>query len=301
MKIRKTSMLFIGLWLLLAAAVQAPVVAEPQDPQERNAAPGLAEIGRRAEQFLRTLYAWGPAYQVTAEEVKPSPVPELYEVAVQVSFQGESEAAVVYVSRDGRYMFRGEMNDMNADPFAAIRQQLTLDGYPSKGPPDAPIVIVEFGDFQCPSCRQLDRLLRQLLATNRQIRLVFKDFPLEQIHPWAMTAALAGRCAFAHSAEAFWKLHDLIYDNQDTIPVATAADKLIQLAEQAGVSSTSMRSCMADPKTTELVRQSIAEGRRLDVNSTPTSFVNGRRVVGPNQPLIEQYVTWLTNENGKTP
>jgi protein-disulfide isomerase len=249
-------------------------------------------LQKRAEDFLRNLYAWGPEFQVKAGAVKPSPVPDLYEISVEVSLQGQSDSAVVYVTKDGRYMVRGEIADMNADPFADIKQKLVLAGSPSKGPADAPVVIVEFGDFQCPSCRQLDMLLRQLLPEYPQVRLVFKDFPLEQIHPWAMTAALVGRCAYQQSSDAFWKVHDSIYDNQESITPENAYDKLLQLGTDAGLNPATLRTCLADPHTTESVRQSIAEGKSVQVDSTPTSFVNGRPVVGPNEPILRQYITF---------
>lgn len=294
MKSRALAALFAGLCLTLATLAQIPARTNQQataPPPELSPAAATA-IQQRAQEFLRKLYAWGPDYQVKAGPVKSSVVTDLYEVGVEVSVRGESESAVVYVSRDGRYMFRGEMNDMTADPFAAIRQKLTLEGYPSKGPADASVVIVEFGDFQCPSCRQLDRILRQTLPNYPQVRLVFKDFPLEQIHPWAMTAALAGRCAFQQSSEAFWKLHDSIYDSQESITVENAYDKLIQLATDAGVPAAVLRPCMADPQTAESVRKSIAEGRSLDITSTPTTFVNGRRVIGPSEALLHQYLSF---------
>jgi protein-disulfide isomerase len=171
-----------------------------------------------------------------------------------------------------------------------------LDGWPSKGPADAAIVMVEYGDFQCPSCRQLDSILRQLLPEYPQIRLVFKDFPLEQIHPWAMTAALVGRCAYQQGSDAFWKLHDLIYDDQDRITTETAYDKLLELGANAGLNSDALRTCVADPQTTDSVRKSIAEGLSVGVNGTPTSFVNGRAVVGPNEPTIRQYIRFISTQ-----
>jgi protein-disulfide isomerase len=292
MKSRVTIPLALGISLVLAVMAQLSAAAGQQGTTPSAAAlspDAVAAIQQRVQTFLRTLYAWGPDYQVKAGSVSPSGITDLYEVAVDVSFQGESESAIVYVTRDGRYMVRGEVNDMTADPFAAIRQKLTLDGYPSKGPANASIVIVEFGDFQCPSCRQLDRILRTFLPAHPEVRLVFKDFPLEAIHPWAMTAAIAGRCAFQHSPEAFWKLHDSIYDNQDTITPETAYARLTQLAAAAGVPSDGLPACMAAPQTAATVRESIDEGRALGVTSTPTSFVNGRRIIGPNEPLLHQF------------
>jgi len=262
-----------------AAAAQLPPVAQ-------------AMLQQRAEAYLRNLYAWGPEFQVKAGAVNPSVAPDLYEINVEVSLQGRSDSAVVYVTKDGRYMFRGEISDMNTDPFAAVREKLTLNGWPAKGPADARIVIVEFGDFQCPSCRQLDLVLRKLLPEYPQVRLVFKDFPLEQIHPWAMTAALVGRCAYQQDNDTFWKVHDLIYDNQDRITPETAYDKLLQLGADAGLNPTTLRACVSAPETVDSVRKGIAEGISLSIDSTPTTFVNGRAVVGPNEPLLRQYINF---------
>jgi protein-disulfide isomerase len=299
MKSRALALLFAGLCVTLATLAQNPAGTSPQASPTQPAGLTLAAatmLQQRAQDYLRNLYAWGPEFQVKAGSVKQSAVADLYEISIEVSIQGESESAVVYVTKDGRYMVRGEIADMNVDPFAAVRQQLILEGYPSKGPADAPVVIVEFGDFQCPSCKQLHLMLRQLLPSYPRVRLVFKDFPLEGIHPWAMTAAITGRCAFQQSSEAFWKLHDLIYDNQEVITPGNAYEKLIQLATDAGASPAPLRACITDPQTTQLVQKSIAEGRNLEVNSTPTMFVNGRMVIGPKEALLRQFVAFTSNK-----
>ena len=295
MKTRALALLLGGLCATLAALAQNPARTGPvasAAPTAQLTPAAALSLQQRAQDYLRKLYAWGPDFRVKAGAVKQSAVADLYEINIAVSVQGESETAIVYVTKDGRYMIRGEITDVNVDPFAAVRQKLTLEGFPSKGPANASVVIVEFGDFQCPSCRQLDLMLRQLLPSYPQVRLVFKDFPLETIHPWAMTAAIAGRCAFQQSSDAFWKLHDLIYDNQTLITPENAYDKLIELATDAGLSPVPLRACIADPETIQLVRKSIAEGTGLGINSTPTTFVNGRTVTGPNETLLRQYLSF---------
>ena len=299
MKLRSLALLLV---LLIAGGVafsqtqpsgpppnQSAAKAEPAPADELS--PSTAkELQSRAEAFLRNLYAWGPEFEVTPGEVKPSPIPGLYEINVEVSLQGRSDSAAVYVTKDGHYMVRGEISDMTVDPYAEAKQKLALDGAPSKGPLDAAVVIVEFGDFQCPSCRALEMVLRKVLPDYPLVRFVFKDFPLEQIHPWAMTAALVGQCSYQQSPDAFWKFHDLIYDSQDQVMPDTAYDKLLQLGAEAGANPEALRACVADPKTTESVRQSIAEGRSVGVEGTPTTFVNGRPVIGPNEQLLRQFI-----------
>lgn len=257
-------------------------------PAQAPAAPGSIE--KRVEDFLRKWYAWGPGFQIKVGPVKPSPAGDLYEVPVEVTAQGGSDTAIVYVTKDGQYMLRGDLQDLNGDPLGETMRKLNVQGAASKGPADAKVVIVEFGDLECPSCRQLDYVLRSVLPKYPQVRLVFKDFPLETIHPWAMTAAITGRCVLQQGSDQFWKYHDVVYDNQDLISPENAYNKLLEFAVQAGASEDKLKPCIADPKTQELVRQSEAEGKSLDVTSTPTSFVDGRRLVGPDQALIEQYI-----------
>jgi len=262
--------------------------AGKSSPAQTPAASGSIE--KRVEDFLRKWYAWGPDFQLKIGPVKPSPAGDLYEVSVEVTAQGGSDSAIVYVTKDGHYMLRGDLQDLSGDPLGETMRKLNLQGAASKGPADAKIVIVEFGDLECPSCRQLDYVLRSVLPKYPQVRLVFKDFPLETIHPWAMPAAVTGRCVLAQSSDAFWKYHDSVYDNQDLISPENAYNKLLEFATQAGATEDKLKPCIADPKTQELVRKSMAEGKDLDITSTPTTFVDGRRMVGPNQEVLEQYI-----------
>jgi protein-disulfide isomerase len=125
-----------------------------------------------------------------------------------------------------------------------------------------------------------------------KVRVVFKDFPIEQIHPWARTAAIAGRCAYQQDAKAFWKMYDFIYDNQELISAANAWTKMADYAGQSGLDAGAFKSCMASPEAAAAVNASRANGQKLEVNSTPTVFVNGRRLVGADAHLLEQYINY---------
>jgi protein-disulfide isomerase len=250
----------------------------------------VAAIQKRVESFLRNMFAWGPDFEVKVAAPKPGPIDSLYEVPVTVSNQGQSDVAVVYVSKNGRYMFRGEIEDLDSTSLADTRKAIELKGYATKGPADAKVQVVEFADFECPSCRQLEYILRVVLPKYPQVRFVFKDFPLDQIHPWASTAALAGHCALNQSEAIFWKFHDTVYDDQDLISTENASSKLAEIATAAGADGAAFQACLADPKIQELVRNSTEEGQKLQLTGTPTTFVNGRRIVGPDQSLLEQYI-----------
>jgi protein-disulfide isomerase len=264
--------------------------SKPAASAQAGARADDSSIEKRVEDFLRNWYAWGPEFQVKVGPVSQAPASELLEVPVLITADQGSEQALVYVTKDGHFMFRGDIQDLTVDPIAETRSHLHLDNYASKGPADAKIVLVEFGDFECPSCRQLDFLLRDILPKYPQVRLVFKDYPLESIHPWAMTAAIAGHCALQQSSDIFWKFHDSVYDNQDLISPENAFEKLTDLGVQSGVNKDKFQACRSDSKTQELIHASMDEGRSLQVTGTPTTFVNGRRLVGPDQPLLEQYL-----------
>jgi protein-disulfide isomerase len=292
---------FLGAFGLSSRA-QTPSTSEaaPSASQAHDAKPSgkpadSGSLEARIEQYLRNLYAWGPDYEIKIGTQKPSPVPDLLEVPVTVSKGGQSDSAVIYVSKSGKYMVRGELTDMTADPFADVAPKLHAGNSPSMGPADAKITLIEFADFECPVCRQLDLILRDLVPKHPEVRLVFKHFPLVDIHPWAMTAALATQCAYDQDPAAFWKMHDAIFDAQDTITPENAWDKLLDIATQSGVNPDKYKTCIADPDTANQVKSTIEEGHALNITATPTTFVSNRRVVGPDRNLLEQDILFQAN------
>jgi protein-disulfide isomerase len=286
--------------LLLLTVFRIPSVAQSTSGSEKSPAPNAADsspakprtLESRVEQYLRNLYAWGPTFDVKVGPSKPSPITELLEVPVTVSIGGQSDTAVVYVSKTGSFLLRGELTDMSVDPFADIRSKLHVGTSPSIGPEDAKITLIEFADFECPSCRQLDLVLRELLPRHPEVRLVFKHYPLTDIHPWAMTAAIASQCVFQQNPSAFWKFHDAIFDAQDVISPSNVWDKMLDLVTQQGLNVEVYRACTINPETTSQVKETINEGHALTITATPTTFINNRRVVGPDKPMIEQYIAF---------
>ncbi len=149
------------------------------------------------------------------------------------------------------------------------------DGDPSVGNPKAPVTLIEFSDFQCPYCLQVAPTLKKIRASyGDKVRIVWKDFPLTQIHPQAFKAGEAGHCAADQGK--FWEYHDHLFGNQR----ALQADDLKTYAAAAGLNAEQFNACLDSSKHAEVVRDGVAQGTRLGVNSTPTVFVNGRRVAG---------------------
>jgi protein-disulfide isomerase len=274
--------------------------ASAQQPQAGATAPASAArlpIQKAVEAYLRNLYAFGADTGVKVAAPKDIGVEGLQEVDIAVKVGENEQTGKVYVTKDGKYMFRGELSDLAKDPLAENRAQLQTKDSPAMGPANAPVTLVEFSDFECPVCRSLHDALRGLLPNYPQVRVVFKDYPLEQIHPWARTAALAGRCAYQQDPAAFWKMYDLIYDSQDVISAETAWGKMLDFASQSGLNADALKACMASPEAGAAVNASRENGIQLEVGSTPTIFVNGRRMVGADPRLLEQYIKYELDQH----
>jgi protein-disulfide isomerase len=277
--------------LLLLLVCLYPFAATAQT-HPAPAAPSPLQLEKTVEAYLRNLFAWGPTFQVKLGPFKDAELPGFYVVPIEVTVNDQSDHGTVYVSKDGRFMFRGDINNLGADPFADNREHLHLSGDPSKGPADAAVSVVIFSDFQCPHCRLIYQDLKSVEPRYPQVRFVFKDFPLTQIHPWAMTAALAARCAYQHSPDAFLKVHGEIFDHQDTITAESAWATLLDYATQAGIDADDFRACMASPDAKQAIEADIAEGMALKISSTPTLFVNGRPLIGGAAQVLVQYIDY---------
>jgi protein-disulfide isomerase len=285
---RRISQVFPTLGLLaVVLPAFAQTAAPPQNPPTEE-----AQVLKNSEGFVRRLFAWGPEFQVKLGPASQSPAPGYYLVPVQITFGGQSDTGVLYISKDGKTLLRGELFDTSADPFAGNRAKLHLDGNPSKGPADARVTLVEFSDFQCPHCRQLYETMKTLAPRYPQIRIVFKDLPIAALHPWAETAALGGRCAYMQSPDSFWKIHDGLFENQDFISAANIWERLLELAGQAGLDKDAFKACLASPEAAKAIEANIEDAKVLSVNSTPTVFVNGRPVVGGDPTTLLQYIDY---------
>jgi protein-disulfide isomerase len=251
------------------------------------------------EAFVRHLLAVIPEVGVKIDDPKPSLVSNLLQVDVHFSYNGRSQDETFYVTKDGKDVIRGFVYDVAQNPFKPELEKLKTDLSPSMGTAGAPVVLVVFSDFQCPNCKEEEKTLRQNLPASfpTQVRLYFKDFPLEQIHPWAKSAAIAGRCVFRQNPAKFWEYHDWIYEKQGEITVENLKDQVLAFANSAkDVDTLQLGRCM-DTKATEAeVNASIAEARELKVDATPTMFLNGRRLVGNYPwPNLEQIINGELN------
>jgi protein-disulfide isomerase len=194
----------------------------------------------------------------------------------------------LYLSPDGNYL-TPDVYDLKADPLAEERasqhevQEAVLVGRPpSKGPATAPVEVVEFSDFECPYCKRMTDVLEKevLPAEGAKVRLVFQSFPLP-MHPWAKQAAQMAECAQLQNPDAFWKVHDFLFQNQSTITNDNLRAKVdAAIAGDASLNKAAFESCVDQDLAVGPVQKSYATGQKYGVRATPTIFINGARFEG---------------------
>ncbi|MFN7940892.1 MAG: thioredoxin domain-containing protein [Thermoanaerobaculia bacterium] len=166
---------------------------------------------------------------------------------------------------------------------------------PTRGPESAPVTIVEFSDFQCPFCSRLIPILDEMRHDfGDKIRLVFRQYPLKEIHPLATKAAEAALCAKEQGK--FWEMHDALYANQQKL----AVEDLKATAAALGLDAPAFAICLDEGRMSAAVASSVFEGRRLGLNSTPSLFVNGRLLAGlpPKEDLVKLIEEELARRSG---
>jgi protein-disulfide isomerase len=233
------------------------------------------------EAYVRHLYVLQPQLTVTIGDPKASALPGFKEVRVRIAQGAQFQEVPLYVSNDGQKIVQGVFYDVAANPFKPELDKLKTQFQPALGTAGAPVAIVLFSDMQCPFCKGEAEMIRKNLIQNypTQVRLYFKDYPLENLHPWAKAAAMAGRCVFQQKPDAFWDYFDYVYAHQEAITAVNLKDQALGWAKDAkGVDAMKLGACIDSKATQAEVEKEIAEAQALDVAGTPTMFVNGRRI-----------------------
>lgn len=270
--------IFLALFTLCALPMAAP--AQTTAAAAHKGAFDKATL----EAYLRRMDIYRSAVTFKIDDPKPSKdLPGFYEVEAHLSFDGgATKDELYYISPDGQNIIQGDVYNIHKSPFQNNLDKLTFKDDPAFGPANAPITIVEFGDLQCPDCRMEAPLLRQNVPQTYpdKVRVVFKNYPLESIHPWAHAAAIAGRCVFRQGNDNFWKFYDWIYQTQEDITQDNLNAKVLAWAGQNGLNTAELGACIDTKATGPEVEASISEGRALDIHGTPTLFINGRKIGG---------------------
>lgn len=198
----------------------------------------------------------------------------------------QKPAGYALLTKDGRYTVIGSVYNLLADPRKEVEQSISLKNQASVGPADAPVTIVEYADLECPMCARMHQFLEQdvIPKYGQRIRVVFKEFPLVQIHDWALTAAIANECAYEIAPSTFVRYRSMIFRNQDLINGANVRTLLLDFGQRVGLNRLRLATCIDSKQSLPRVEADVREAQQLGITSTPTVFINGRPVVGVPPP-----------------
>jgi protein-disulfide isomerase len=202
-----------------------------------------------------------------------------------------------YVTPDGRYFLQGTLWDFRGDPRAERRRRIDLSANRATGSANATVQVVEYADMECGYCRfrglQMDRLL-EANAGIVSVRRHYKFFPLWLGHVWSMKAASAADCIFKFApGPAMFKFKSAVYARQDSMTISGIDELAFATAEAEGISTADFLSCYLRDDSLSRVKKDIEEGYRLEVNSTPTYFVDGTEVTWVEDKVMEDFLRTL--------
>lgn len=253
------------------------------------------EVNRQIERQVRVYLSdrISPSVNIAVGARTPNPdFPGYDNVAVTLS-QGDRKQNVDFlVSKDGTKLVRVIKFDLTKDPYAETMKKIDLSGRPIRGNKDAKVTIVNFDDFQCPFCSRMHtQLMQDVLKTyGDRVRIIYKDFPLAEIHPWATHAAIDANCLASQSQDAYWQFADYAHANQKQITgeqqkppfirqFVTLDNTAKEIAQRLNLQMAPLEACMK-AQAPGAVAASIKEGAALGISATPTLFVNGEKVDG---------------------
>lgn len=233
-----------------------------------------------------------PGDPVDVTKLEQSPVKNLKQGNAIIG----SRSLPILMTSDGKYLLFTELLDITADPFKAIKDQISMKNVPIMGNKNAQVTIVEYSDFQCPYCKRGADMIPKILAEYKdQVKIVFKQLPLS-IHNWARPASAASLCAYKQGNDKFWEFHDLLFANQGQITQQNSAKKFNEFSKQIGLNQSKFDKCLKDPTIESIIKSEGDEALKLGANSTPTFFVNGMMVKGANYEQIKNAInSVLTN------
>jgi protein-disulfide isomerase len=265
------------LFLMTACGDESRTVSSVTTP-----APDDATVAGRVVAYFEKSVSAPPGIHFQVTKLEDSGIPGWRKGVLQASLGQQTQDVGFYVSADGHYLLRGEAVDLTIDPLKQVSSKIKLDGEPTRGPKDAKVTIVEYSDFQCPYCeRAYDTLESQVLKEyGDRVRFVFKNCPLTNIHPWAEDAALAVECAFQQGSDQFWGLYNGLFAHQNEITKDNLRAKVTEIAAARGADTAKLIGCLDGHQSADALKADLDEAAALGVDSTPTFFINGRRLSG---------------------
>ncbi|MGB8061165.1 MAG: thioredoxin domain-containing protein [Candidatus Sulfotelmatobacter sp.] len=249
------------------------------------------DLARKIEHQVRSFYTLPEDVKVTVGALtSASEIPGYDTVSVMI--EGTDAKPKEYkflLSKDRNTMLRVTKFDLNKDPFAEVMSKIDVKGRPTRGAKAAKVVVVNFDDFECPYCSRMHQTLFPEIFKEYgdRVTFIYKDYPLTEIHPWAIHAAVDANCLADQNGDAYWDFADTIHANKQQVDAEKtsgarfeAIDKMALLQGQKhNVDQAKLQTCLK-AQNEDAVRASMKEADGLGVNATPTLFVNGRKIDG---------------------
>ncbi|MGB9030622.1 MAG: thioredoxin domain-containing protein [Acidobacteriaceae bacterium] len=278
-----------------AATAPATMTAAAPADAASGVVPGLE---RKIEVMIRAELAVPPQYEIAIGPRQKSDVNGYDTIAVTflLPSQPDRKQTVNFLlSKDSSTLARLSKWDIGPDPAA----MLPTSGRPVRGDPDAKVTIVNFDDLECPYCAQLNAEFFPATLDRYKglVKFVYMDYPLVEIHPWAMHAAVNANCLAGQNGTAYWNYVDYLHTHGQDVSgpdrdVAKSTAMLDKLASQEGarenLDAAKLDACLAKQDDTKIVAEMKA-GDKAGVNATPTFFVSGERWAGG----LEEHQVWI--------
>ena len=248
------------------------------------------DVIRKIEHQVRFYYNLPPEVKVTVGAITPnSDLPGYDNVSVKLDGDGKQKDYTFLISKDRMTLLRVTKFDLTKDAYADLMSKIDLKGRPTRGAKDGKVVVVNFDDFECPFCSRMHQTLfpELLKEYGDRVTFAYKDYPLTEIHPWAVRAAVDAGCLADQSGDAYWDFADYIHANKQEVdkketPTARfeALDRITILQGQKhNLDAAKLEACVK-AQNEDAVRASMKEADDLGVNATPTLFINGRKIDG---------------------
>jgi protein-disulfide isomerase len=254
--------------------------------------PKAADLNQRIERQVRAYTEAPPNAQVTIGARTPSNFAGYENLPVTIEANGIRKPVNFLIAKDGSKLLYVTEIDLREDPYVANMRKIDTRGRPFRGAANAPVTLVVYDDFECPFCsRMYVTLMNEVMNNYRdRVKIVIKDFPILDAHPWAMRAAVDAHCLADQDLAAYWDFSDYVHTRQQEVsakvikaPGQIDAAALDAIAKDSGakhqVRGDALQACIAAQDESR-VHSSLAEGKSLGVSATPTMFVNGQEVEG---------------------
>jgi len=248
-----------------------------------------SEQALRIERRVRVYYSIPASVKITVGPLRPSEFPNYDALTINIEGPSKKVDYDFLLSKDRKTLIRTTRMDLTTDPYVETMRKINVSGRPIRGNKSAKVVVVNYDDFECPFCSRMHQTLFPglLKEYGDRVEFVYKDYPLSEIHPWAMHAAVDANCLAAQNNDAYWDLADYIHANQHEVSGEktreaqfAALDRLTtQQGQKYNLDAAKLQACIKT-QDESAVKASMREGDSVGVQATPTLFINGAEMDG---------------------